>query len=205
MEKGEKVTRCMLLDMYLPSKIVTGVHLFQRRKRLLAGPLLGLDDLDDWRNGLLLFNPIKEAFDGLRIGFVYDATDDLYRLKLFDNSASFRNMAIIDFVPSKVIQNEMGLNISALPADWRSRQAPLLHENFQFDVRTTFADLEGKALAFKNLNRPFRDCLNLQARLAFKWAEKKGVSVSDFGDYWLDGMPPRVKTMVKTLNSMATN
>jgi hypothetical protein len=54
---------CMLLDCDLGSAIVRGAHLFKHvwhKTRDLE--LLGLDDIDDPRNGLFLFRPVVRIF-----------------------------------------------------------------------------------------------------------------------------------------------
>jgi hypothetical protein len=65
---------------------------------------------------------------------------------------------------------------------------------------TTFEDLDGQPLVFKSIKRPFKRCLNLQARLARneaitkKWLIKEEY---DFDDFWSEGM-----TLNEKINKM---
>jgi hypothetical protein len=184
------MTRCMLLDTYLPSAIVTAAHLFRRSNQYIASQLLNIEDIDDVKNGLLLFKPLEKAFDHFQIGFIYNSTDDIYRLKIFNDVPVFKNTLLIDSIPEGTVLKDMNLDLSALPKDWRISTEPVLAPGTQYDLRTKFADLEGKPIAFKNLNRPFRRCLNLQARIALTEAiDKKTIDDSfNFQDYWSDGI-----------------
>lgn len=84
----------MLLDCYLPSAVVTAAHLFRRSNQYMAEYLLGIEDIDDVRNGLLLFKPLEKAFDKFQIGFVYNNSDDTFRMKIFNNDPMFRNFLL---------------------------------------------------------------------------------------------------------------
>ncbi|CAK4639843.1 unnamed protein product, partial [Aphanomyces euteiches] len=56
---------------------------------------------------------------------------------------------------------------------------------------TTFGQLEGRAHRFRTVARPYKRCLNLQARLARKQAiEKQWIKPEedDFEDFWSEGM-----------------
>ena len=186
-EENSGKTRCMLLDCYLPSAIVTAAHLFRRSNEHVAAELLGISDIDDVKNGLLLFKPLEKAFDRFQIGFVYDSSDDTYRLKIFNNDPIFRNSLLIDLITPEDVQK---LNISSLPTNWKSSRLPVYTQGSNYNLLTKFSDLEGKSLIFKNLNRPFKRCLNLQARIALTEALKNN-SIDpnyDFKDYWSEGL-----------------
>ncbi len=198
---GKSFTRCMLLDKFLPSAVVTASHLFRRANSDIVKDVLGFDDIDDWKNGLLLFSPIEKAFDEFRLGFVYDNSDDTYRLRLFDTTAEFRETSIIEYIP-EVLREKLDLSSTAPDGILRFTSYP----DTELDLRTTFADLEGMPIAFKNLNRPFRRCLNLQARIAFIQAtEVQGaVDVPDFEDFWSEGMRED-DLLQRYFNSMASS
>ena len=182
--------RCMLLDTNLPSQVVIASHLFRRSNYDIASPLLQIDDIDDIKNGLLLFKPIEAAFDKFEIGFIYDHEDDLYRLKLFNNHADFKNCRLVDYLGrSEDLFKGMNLNEKELALNWRLSTDPVYYPNINFNLQTAFGDLEGKSIAFKNLNRPYQRCLNLQARAARHKALKLGTIDPgyDFIDHWSDG------------------
>ncbi|KAG9398890.1 hypothetical protein AC1031_014198 [Aphanomyces cochlioides] len=150
-----------------------GAHLF--RNTYLAFPMMQISDIDDVRNDLLLFQPLKDAFDLCHISFIYSHCDDSFYLKLFD--PSIRNTPLID-----------------LMRDPKQRQVLMdaisrAKEPCKYDPRTTFGDLEGQALKFTSLNRPYNRCLNLQARLAYgtAWKQQNIVQTYDLHDFWTEG------------------
>lgn len=62
--------RCLLLCKDLPRRFIIGSHIFKRALAHLSSELLGFENIDDVRNGLLLFLPIETAFDQFRLCFV---------------------------------------------------------------------------------------------------------------------------------------
>jgi hypothetical protein len=181
----------MLLNCYLPSAIVTAAHIFRRSNEHIAQYLLGIENIDDVKNGLLLFKPLEKAFDKFQIGFVYNDSDDTFRMKIFNNNPVFRNLLLIDFIPPSVVLKDMKLDLTALPTDWRYSKMPVLAPGTNYNLLTKFSDLEGTCLSFKNLNRPYKRCLNLQARIAYTEAIKNDtMEPSDyvFKDYWSEGL-----------------
>jgi hypothetical protein len=190
-KKNRGKTRCMLLNCYLPSDIVSAAHIFRRGNQHIAQSLLGIEDIDDVKNGLVLFKPLQEAFDKFQIGFVYNDSDDTFRMKIFNNHPLFRNLLLIDFMPPSAVVNDMKLDLTALPTDWRYSNIPVLAPGTNYNLLTNFADLEGACLSFKNLNHPYKRCLNLQARIAYAEAiENDTMEPSDyvFKDYWSEGL-----------------
>ncbi|KAL8016214.1 putative HNH nuclease [Plasmopara halstedii] len=167
---GSGKLRCMLLDTALPSEL----------------KLMGISDIDDVRNGLLLFKPLEHAFDHFQISFIYDQSSNEFRLKIFDQSVRPQRL----FGKLDNTQRAILLQGQALPKNWRSR-GPRLEPGTVYDIQTTFGDLEGRALRFKSVKRPYKRCLNLQARLARKQAiEKQWIrpDEDDFQDFWSEGM-----------------
>ncbi|OWY92864.1 Crinkler (CRN), partial [Phytophthora megakarya] len=60
-----------------------------------------------------------------------------------------------------------------------------------FDLRTTFGDVEGQSLCFMSVKRPYKRCLNLQARLSRKKAIQEAwiqPNEDEFEDFWSEGM-----------------
>ncbi|KAH9132621.1 hypothetical protein LEN26_007353 [Aphanomyces euteiches] len=86
--------RCLVLDILFPASLVAATYLF--RNTYLAFPIMQISDIDDVRKGLLLFQPLKDAFDHCHISFIYDKRNDCFYLKLFD--PSIRNTPLIDFM-----------------------------------------------------------------------------------------------------------
>ncbi|KAL7996290.1 putative HNH nuclease [Plasmopara halstedii] len=183
---GSGKLRCMLLDTALPSELVIAFHLFRRKNEFLSEKLMGISNIDDVRNGLLLFKPLEHAFDHFQISFIYDQSSNEFRLKIFDQSVRPQRL----FGKLDNTQRAILLQGQALPKNWRSR-GPRLAPGTVYDIQTTFGDLEGRALRFKSVKRPYKRCLNLQARLARKQAiEKQWIrpDEDDFQDFWSEGM-----------------
>ena len=183
---GNGKLRCMLLNTALPSQLVIGSHLFRHKLEKLVEKLMGFSDIDDGRNGLLLFKPLEHAFDHFQISFIYDQSTDEFRLKIFDRSV--KSKRLFDVLDEK--GRAILLQGQTLPRKWRSR-GPRLAPGTNYDIQTTFGDLEGHALCFRSVERPYKRCLNLQARLARKTAiEKKWIKPEedDFPDFWSEGM-----------------
>jgi hypothetical protein len=162
--------RCMLLNITFPASVVTASHLFRRSNEYLSLAIMQIADIDDVRNGLLLFKPVEHAFDKFQISFLYDKATDRFFLKVFDTS--IRNETLISFIQ-----------------DPNQLKALLDTRSCTFDPCTTFGDLDGKPLVFETLDRPYKRCLNLQARLAYAKALKRNdAGAVNFEDFWSDGL-----------------
>lgn len=178
--RKKSCVRCMLLDVAFPNSLVIASHLFRRSNENVSLVMMQISDIDDVRNGLLLFKPLEHAFDHFQISFIRDDTDT-FCLKLFD--PSIRDTPLIDLKDrhdNKVLSTEQ---TELLLGKISSRKKPC-----RFNVRTTFGDVEGRALTFTGLGRPYNRCLNLQARVARMIALKKDrIDASyDFKDFWSD-------------------
>jgi hypothetical protein len=177
----------MLLDTGLPKSIVIASHLFRRANEHIAKELMNIDDIDDKKNGLLLFKPIESAFDDFDLSFIYDNSQDTFITKLFN--PKYKNKLLID---------NMDLNHVAelvkdmrFPDNWKNSTTPIYAPETTFNLLTTFGDLDGQPLVFKTITRPFKRCLNLQARLARNQAIAKNWLIKeeyDFDDFWSEGM-----------------
>ncbi|GMF35887.1 unnamed protein product [Phytophthora lilii] len=163
--------RCMLLDVAFPRSLVIAAHLFRRNNEYLSLAMMQISDIDDEKNGLLLFKPLKYALDHFQISFIRDDSG-VFRLKLFN--PSIRDTRIID------LKDRKGNDVLT------TEQTGVLLDTF--DVATTFGNLDGKPLVFTGLERPFYRCLNLQARVARMIALKKNrIDASyDFEDFWTE-------------------
>ncbi|GMF16991.1 unnamed protein product [Phytophthora lilii] len=172
--------RCMLLDVAFPRSLVIASHLFRRSNEYLSLAMMQISDIDDAKNGLLLFKPLEYALDHFQISFIRDDSG-VFRLKLFD--PSIKDTRIIDLKDRKgndVLTTEQ----TGVLLDSVSRAK----KRCTFDVATTFGNLDGKPLVFTGLERPFYRCLNLQARVARMIALKKNkIDASyDFEDFWTE-------------------
>jgi hypothetical protein len=180
---GNEMIRCMLLDTGLPKSIVIASHLFQRSNEYFAKELMNIDNIDDEKNGLMLFKPIESAFDNFNLSFIYDNSQDTFITKLFN--PEYKNKLLIDNMEQNLFAKLVKDMI--LPDNWRNITTPIYAPDTIFNLLTTFGDLDGQPLVFKSIKRPFKRCLNLQARLARneaitkKWLIKEEY---DFDDFW---------------------
>jgi hypothetical protein len=137
--------------------------------------MMQIKKIDDVQNGLLLFKPVEHAFGHFQISFIYDKHNDCLKLKLFD--PSIRDTPIIDLMRDP---NQRQVLMNAISR----KKKPC-----RFDPKKTFGELDGKALKFTSIGRPYNRCLNLQARLAQTIAMKKQVidPSYQFDDFWSEG------------------
>ncbi|ETL94510.1 hypothetical protein F442_07839, partial [Phytophthora nicotianae P10297] len=87
------------------------------------------------------FKPLEHAFHEFQVSFIRDETG-CFRLKLFD--PTIRNTRLIDLINKKVL--------SAPQARTLRRSVSRAKLPCHFAFRTTFGDVDGKALAFTELN-----------------------------------------------------
>ncbi|CAK4095628.1 unnamed protein product [Aphanomyces euteiches] len=161
--RKNKWIQCMLLGISFPASIVAGAHLFRRSNEYLSNCLMQISDIDDVRNGLLLFKPLEHAFDHFQISFIYDQRDDCFYMKLFDPSIA--NTPIINLMRDP---NQMQVLMDAI----NRAKKPC-----KFDPQTTFGDLDGMPLKLD------------KARLAYTKAMKNQVIDPgyNFNDFWSEG------------------
>ncbi|KAG2451996.1 hypothetical protein HYH02_003038 [Chlamydomonas schloesseri] len=148
--------RCMLLNVKLPMTLVTGSHLFKYCWKPHLHILLGLSDINDPRNGLLLFKPLEHAFDDSRICFSMEeeAGAPKFRLELLD--PSLKDVKLWDYAEQH-----------------NHRKGYDEHQIGSYAAEVTFGELQGKALVFEDANRPYKRCLQFQAVQALRRAKQE--------------------------------
>lgn len=164
--------RCQILDTDLPKFLVIGSHLFKHGwGSVMAHTILGIENIDSTRNGLLLFQPIEKAFDRSQLCFLKSPNDDSFYLKLLD--PRIRNISLLDqclpFISVKECIN-YGKSIEEVIS--------LLKKCLTFEDRLiTFGDLEGREIKCYGITRPYKRCLNFHASRARDYAiEQKWIS-----------------------------
>ncbi|GIL62191.1 hypothetical protein Vafri_16454 [Volvox africanus] len=152
--------RCMLLDIRLPMPLVTGAHIFKRCWRGKMKVVLGLSDINDPRNGLLLCKGLEHAFDDSRICFMYVSHEGKHEFILELLDLNLQNTTLWDY---------MKLN------NLREDELEQLGEGEQkAALFSTFGQLKGKSLIFTNGRYPFKRCLAFQAKQAIRRARDEG-------------------------------
>jgi len=140
--------RCPVLGSVEPN--IVAAHLFKHVWQDDVSRILHFKDIDDARNGLLLYTPIKRAFDSSQIVIIYES--DSLVLHLLDRSIAN------DFLWEKAKQMCGSRYIQPSTAT----------------MKLKFKDLDGKALTFTTSHRPYFRCLNFHARSARRYALEKG-------------------------------
>jgi HNH endonuclease len=89
----------MISGISFPSTVVIAAHLFKHCWADSCQERLDFDDIDDSRNGLLMFKPFEFAFDNSHICFQYDADTELFNLKIL--FPELRKMTIMEYIQSE--------------------------------------------------------------------------------------------------------
>ncbi|DBA99022.1 TPA: hypothetical protein ACH3X1_014292 [Trebouxia sp. C0004] len=161
---------CMLTSEALPSKTVIAAHLYKSSWAVFVELALGFSDIDDVRNGLLLWKPIEHAFDTAQMCFTYDTQHNSFVARVL-------NPALLTEKLSSYGQRVMGARWAA-PSSARA-------------MTLTFADIDNVALSFP-LGcevRPYKRVLCYQAHLAQREAAKQGWIQINFDDFWSEDEP----------------
>lgn len=163
--------RCMLLDVLLPYSSVIAAHLLKREWDDLSRQLADVDDVDDVRNGLLLYKPLEWAFDTSRLAFVWDGARGAFVAHVLD--PNILDVRLVD--KAKAVLKER-------------------HKTGDEDVLRDrcFRDVHGTALVLPLGFSPWRRCLCLHAHLARDEALRRKWLTSDeefrFDDFWSEDM-----------------
>ncbi|KAI9090502.1 hypothetical protein DFS34DRAFT_636848 [Phlyctochytrium arcticum] len=170
--KIPKELRCSLSGITLPSNHIIAGHLFKHAWENFKW-IVDLEDINDVRNGLLLYKPIERAFDNGFICFIYE--NGTFTCRLLCKQWKLKTL---------------------------DSYHPELQPGTQLTAPMTFGDIDGKPLLL-GLIQPFKRCLWFQASQARKKALRKGwikedeLEIPDFGsegDYvetvksYLDGV-----------------
>ncbi|KAK1945308.1 hypothetical protein P3T76_003841 [Phytophthora citrophthora] len=118
-ENGESMLLCIVMDIALPSSVVIGSHIFRRACAPLQDWIVGIDNVDYTRNGLLLFKPIKSSMDNLDIAFL-DNQYDQFTLKVFN--PSIKAGLLVDWLTDEQWE---ALGLDSLPTGWKNSERPL--------------------------------------------------------------------------------
>ncbi|KAG2760382.1 hypothetical protein Pcac1_g27649 [Phytophthora cactorum] len=203
-QNGDSMLLCMVMNVALPSSVVIASHIFRREHDHLKGHFVQIADIDDVRNGLLLFKPIESAFDDLDISFLVDKRDQ-FTLKMFNSD--IKAHLLVD----RLTQQQWDeLGCGSLPTHWRTSTSPIYAPNApQFNVLTTFGELDGKTLRFPSGStlRPFRRCLYHQAQLARTRAITQGWVPDEynFDDFSSEGFALEEKMKLLFSSNLSTS
>ncbi len=157
---------CQILGVDLPKSLVIGGHIFKHEwAGVQAEVLLGIENINSSRNGLLLFCPIEKAFDRSALCFLKADNDDAFYLKLLD--PNIRDITLLDACKKYVV-------------DDMDEVLATLKDRLTVDGRLlTFGDIEGRPLICKGKTRPYKRCLNFHASRARSFALSQGWITDD--------------------------
>ena len=163
--------RCMLLNELLPYSSVIAAHLLKREWDYLSRELADVDDVDDVRNGLLLYKPIEWAFDTSRLVFVWDGGRGSFVAHVLD--PNILDVQLVDKAQAELKER------------YKTGDEAILGDR-------CFRDVQGSALVLPLAFSPWRRCLCFHAHLARDEALRRGWLKSgeefEFDDFWSEGV-----------------
>jgi hypothetical protein len=75
--------KCMITGKVLPADLVGAGHLFKRNFKRHALTSIGLDNIDDPKNGMLMYKPIEHAFNTSIISLVSTGAEPKGNVRVF--------------------------------------------------------------------------------------------------------------------------
>ena len=146
-DRNQHKIKCMVLNMFLPQKIVSASHIFPAYTRGKELDEYNLEENDLWnpRNGLLLYKTIEVAFDRMECCFLYLPFDQSIHIKIL-------NPALLS---QRVWQDK---HVSQIPPNHQS---------------LTFQDIDDQKLQLPKDRYPYRRILHLHAKFSVKRAVKQ--------------------------------
>jgi hypothetical protein len=179
-DAGSASARCYLLDVELPRHLVIGAHLFKHEWSFVAKEVLDIDDVDDIRNGLLLYKPLEWAFDTGRLTFVLDAGAFIVRVL----DPSIRELSL----------HAKAAQLLCKSPEQRAQQLATLQRDWPLpEALSTFGALHDAParLALPTGFCPWRRCLCFHAHVARQQAVRNGWIATEadapFDDFWSEG------------------
>jgi hypothetical protein len=165
---------CMITGYKLPSQYVIASHLFKREWGAHCHRL-GFSDIDDVRNGLLMFKPFEHAFDNAHMHFLYDMSTRELKMRILDPElfnltlgAYLEREKKIKGIPSREQWEAMHANTpESIKTELTSAYASM-----EQLLRKTFREFHNKPVAhrFKEGRNVYRRCLSFQMGMAMRQA-----------------------------------
>lgn len=174
----------MLSGLVLPRPVVIAAHIFKHAWAEFVERWMGFSDIDDVRNGMLLFKPIEHAFDHGKLCLMEDRGDSLV-CRLID--PALKNTGLLAYMREMDRQAGPDRYTWSEWADWEPVSSAVGDR--------TFGWLEGRWLGMTHSRQgrglhvsPFKRCCWFQATMAaIEAGERRGVQleVPDFysGDF----------------------
>ena len=147
--KSNKV-RCVLLNKFLPPSIVISAHLFPKKKGKFLKPILGLNEINDVKNGLPLFKAIEHAYDRWKLILVANGG----RIKMLILDPKLKDTTFFDYM-----------------SEFSKEKLAYLPDHLK---QERFGSYDQKDLVFTSDARPYKRCLNFHAVVAQQFALREG-------------------------------
>jgi hypothetical protein len=191
--------KCMFTGVDLPSKTIIASHLFKFKFGDHCWQLLDFKDINDVRNGLLLFQPLEHAFDRSHIIFAYDK--ELKKFVLEVLNTDILEMTFKEYAISEKINREFlfksSFDIEGVDIDMNPCTKNLRHLLDQ-----KFSDYVGKAFEYNFTESKkcyyrcfaFHESVSRLQAVDRGWAEATEIQSPNM---WSDFADERVE-MVKT-------
>jgi len=157
---NQNTIKCMVLNKYFNRNVVRASHIWRYCTQGVGLNEFGLrySDLNSYRNGLLLYTSIEQAFDCKQLCFCYNPFQGKLVVKILHKG--------VDGIMDNMV----------------------LHKNDQslYKDHTRFKDIDGKPLTLPENIYPFRRLLNWHSRCAHEYAKtKKWIPEDDnFSDFY---------------------
>ena len=203
-EKVDEI-KCMISGLSFPSKLVIAGHLFKFCWADSCEARLDFSEIDNPRNGLLMFKPFEFAFDNSHICFQYDADTELFKLKIL--CPALKNMTIRDYIKREKEIDERSFLKSQ--EDWISvlskdpgidmARVSIAVDNLLAVLDKPFSEFEGyHVLSGLDSNRKcFGRCLSFQASMAQHLALNKGwISADEVSSPMFSDMAEKKKDQI---------
>lgn len=171
--------KCMISGVSFPTKVVIAGHLFKFCWADSCEARLDFSDIDNPRNGLLMFKPFEFAFDNSHICFQHDADTELFKLKIL--YPKLKEMTIREYIQSEKEMDKRSLLKSR--EDWITEDLGIdmacvsnAVDNLLAILDRPFSDFEGNHVlsGLDSMNKCFGRCLSFQASMAQHMAVNKG-------------------------------
>ena len=164
---------CQFLSIELPTKFVTCSHIFQKRWKPHRH-LIGLTDIHDWRNTLLLLKPIEILFDQGQIIFLWNQFNLGFEMKILNPAIRSARLHLLfnNIFPNNMVPTNI--------------------------PNVLIGDLENRTL-LTGQNGPYKRCLAFHASVCRYEAIKKSmwIKAEDFPpipeDAWSPGIAEQPK------------
>jgi hypothetical protein len=182
-EKPVANVKCMFSGISLPVEVVIGSHLFKSCWSDHCKARLGFENINDPRNGLLLFKPFEYAFDNSHICFLFDAVMEAFSMKIVNKE--LRELTLKEYIEKeteidkkKILQtkNEW-IHYYQKKRDLKSDEIDSRMEavdNLAQILDKKFSDFEGTYLQSIPGKKCFGRCLSFQASMARLLAIENG-------------------------------